>query len=256
MQDLTCWVSETVSGNIPCSFPFFNFKVRFFVIYYGLFFIETLLPLVGDERSFMAFTGLIDYGMGNLLSVSKALAAAGGEIRIVRDPAELTGADRIVLPGVGNFGDGMEHLRDSGFVPFVREWIRADRPFLGICLGMQMLLERSEEAPGVPGLGIVPGEVVRFPEGSEKVPHIGWNEVTVRPGGGNGFFPESGAAQCFYFVHSYYAIPDEPEIIAGTCDYGIDVTAALSQNNLFSTQFHPEKSGEAGRNAIKIWLEK
>ena len=204
----------------------------------------------------MAFTGLIDYGMGNLLSVSKALTAAGGEVRIVRSPEELAGADRIVLPGVGNFGDGMEHLRDSGFVPFVREWIRADRPFLGICLGMQMLLERSEEAPGVPGLGVVPGEVVRFPDGTEKVPHIGWNEVTVRPGGGNGFFPESGPPRWFYFVHSYYVRPSDPSWTAATCHYILPFTAALSRGNLLALQFHPEKSQESGLSLLRAFFRK
>ena len=204
----------------------------------------------------MAFTGLIDYGMGNLLSVSKALTAAGGEVRIVRSPEELAGADRIVLPGVGNFGDGMEHLRDSGFIPFVREWIRADRPFLGICLGMQMLLDRSEEAPDIPGLGVVPGEVVRFPAGSEKVPHIGWNEVTVRPGGGNGFFPDSDPALWFYFVHSYYVRPSDPSWIAATCHYILPFAAALSRRNLLALQFHPEKSQDSGLRLLRAFFRK
>lgn len=204
----------------------------------------------------MAFTGLIDYGMGNLLSVSKALTAAGGEVRIVRSPEELAGADRIVLPGVGNFGDGMEHLQDSGFVPFVQKWIREGRPFLGICLGMQMLLERSEEAPGVPGLGVVPGEVVRFPDGPEKVPHIGWNEVSVRPGGGNGFFPDPGPAQWFYFVHSYYVRPSDPAWTAATCEYILPFTAALSRGNLLALQFHPEKSQDSGLRLLRAFFQR
>ena len=202
----------------------------------------------------MSFIALIDYGMGNLMSVSKALEYVGGKIRVVDTPSDAEGASGVILPGVGNFGDGMEHLNRSGFVPFIRETVRRNVPFLGICLGMQMLLESSEEAPGVPGLSIFRGRVLRFPELGEKIPQIGWN--SIRFDQDNPFLKGLRQDSFFYFVHSYYALPDDPSVTAARCTYMIDFAAALSKGNVFSAQFHPEKSQDCGlailRNFVTI----
>ena len=202
----------------------------------------------------MSFTALIDYGMGNLMSVSKALEYVGGKIRVVDTPSDAEGASGVILPGVGNFGDGMEHLNRSGFVPFIRETVRRNVPFLGICLGMQMLLESSEEAPGVPGLSIFRGRVLRFPELGEKIPQIGWN--SIRFDQDNPFLKGLRQDSFFYFVHSYYALPDDPSVTAARCTYMIDFAAALSKGNVFAAQFHPEKSQDCGlailRNFVTI----
>ena len=202
----------------------------------------------------MSFIALFDYGMGNLMSVSKALEYVGGKIRIVDTPSEAEGASGVVLPGVGNFGDGIEHLNRSGFVPFIRETVRRNVPFLGICLGMQMLLDSSEEAPGVPGLSVFRGRVLRFPELGEKIPQIGWN--SIRFDQGNPFLKGLKQDSFFYFVHSYYALPDDPSVTAARCTYMIDFAAALSKGNVFAAQFHPEKSQDCGlailRNFVTI----
>lgn len=202
----------------------------------------------------MSFIALIDYGMGNLMSVSKALEYVGGKIRVVDAPSDAEGASGVILPGVGNFGDGMEHLNRSGFVPFIRETVRRNVPFLGICLGMQMLLDSSEEAPGVPGLSIFRGRVLRFPELGEKIPQIGWN--SIRFDQDNPFLKGLGQDSFFYFVHSYYALPDDPSVTAARCTYMIDFAAALSKGNVFAAQFHPEKSQDCGlailRNFVTI----
>lgn len=187
---------------------------------------------------------LIDYNMGNLLSVSKALESVGGDVRIIDQPEELVNADAVILPGVGNFGEGMEHLRARGFVDPVIKAIDSGKPFLGICLGMQMLLEYSEEAPGVKGLGVFKGGVVKFPDGIDKVPHMGWNSISIQKnmphldGVADGSF--------FYFVHSFYAKPENQEVIAASCCYITDFAAALGRDNIFATQFHPEKSQDCG----------
>ncbi len=196
---------------------------------------------------------LIDYGMGNLLSVSKALEVVGGEIEIVESGADIAKADGVVLPGVGHFGDGMENLESRGFAPAVKNAVASGKPFLGICLGMQMLLDASEEAPGVKGLGIFSGTVRRFPEGIEKVPHMGWNSVKITQ-------PENPAVTSvpegsfFYFVHSYYADPVNPEVTAMSCNYILDFAAALGKDNVFATQFHPEKSQNKGLRILKNFV--
>lgn len=195
---------------------------------------------------------VVDYGMGNLGSVAKALEQVGGAVRIVAEPAGLESADRCLLPGVGNFGDGMKNLVARGFAEPVRSFIRSGRPFFGICLGMQMLLESSEEAPGVPGLGVIPGVVKRFPAGVEKIPHMGWNSVrrvSSHPGFGS---VEDG--DYFYFVHSYYAAPAERSDLALECEYVLPFAAALGRGNVLATQFHPEKSQQAGLELLRAFV--
>ena len=195
---------------------------------------------------------IIDYNMGNLLSVAKAFESLGGDIAVVSRPEELRNADGIVLPGVGNFGEGMEHLRQRGFETPLLDNIAAGTPFLGICLGMQMLMEYSEEAPGVKGLGIFKGGVVKFPAGKEKVPHMGWNNIQLTNPHPvlEGIAPES----YFYFVHSYYVAPDEQQVITASCSYITEFAAALGDKNIFATQFHPEKSQDKGLIILKNFI--
>ncbi len=188
---------------------------------------------------------VVDYDMGNLGSVVKALECAGGEVRVIDRPAELAHFSGCLLPGVGHFGDGMENLARRGFPAALENFIRRGGILTGICLGMQMLLDSSEEAPGVAGLGIIPGRVRRFPEGSGcKVPHMGWNDIRVRHDhpGADGI----ADGDYFYFVHSYYAEPADPADVVLECDYILPFAAALGHGNIFATQFHPEKSQDAG----------
>ncbi|MDD3119398.1 MAG: imidazole glycerol phosphate synthase subunit HisH [Victivallales bacterium] len=195
---------------------------------------------------------LIDYGMGNLRSVHKALEYVGGRVTLTDAPADVTRADGVILPGVGNFGDGMEHLRSRGLADAVVRAIAAGKPFLGICLGMQMLLDSSEEAPGVAGLGVFRGRVVRFPEGREKVPHMGWNSITVKQS--CRCLEQVADGTFFYFVHSFYAAPEDPSVVAASCSYMVDFAAALGRDNIFATQFHPEKSQNGGLAILRSFV--
>lgn len=201
----------------------------------------------------MSFTALIDYQVGNLLSVSKALEQVGAQVRIISSPEEAAGSDRLILPGVGNFGDGMTQLRKSGFADLVTEWVRAERPFLGICLGMQLLLDGSDEAPGVAGLGVIPGRVKRFPPGPGKVPHIGWNQITRVPDAPYmDAVPENA---WFYFVHSFYVEPSDPAVTGAYGSYnGVQFSAVLARKNLLAVQFHPEKSQDNGLALLKRFV--
>lgn len=199
----------------------------------------------------MSFFALIDYKMGNLSSVNKALEKAGASVRIVTTPAEALDACALILPGVGSFGDAMANLNAAGWSDFIRQWIAADRPFLGICLGMQMLMEESEESPGVPGLGIFKGQVRRFPDTpGMKVPHMGWN--TVCGTGNSPFF--TGPEEHFYFVHSFYIDPVDRTLAAAVTDYIHPFTCAIARGNLLATQFHPEKSQSAGLELLKKFV--
>lgn len=194
---------------------------------------------------------LIDYDMGNLGSVAKALDFLGVRCEIVGDAAELERFDGCILPGVGNFGDGMEALRSRGFDRKINEFIDSGKPFLGICLGMQMLLEESEESPGVRGLALFPGKVRKFRLDDLKVPHIGWNAVAT-----DAASPIMGGLkreEFFYFVHSYYVDAATPGCVA-TCVYGHVFAAALGRGNCFATQFHPEKSQRPGLQLLKNFL--
>lgn len=195
--------------------------------------------------------GIIDYGMGNLGSVSNACRFLELPARILTRPGELDECDAIILPGVGAFGDCMTHLSDHGFVDPVKKWIAADRPFLGICVGLQVLFESGEESPGVPGIGVLPGTVRRFPATQGlKVPQIGWNRVRYS-GAGSPLFKGIAEGTHFYFVHSYYAECRDTSLIAGTTDYGVTYTSAVSRGNMTAVQFHPEKSQQAGLTLLR-----
>jgi glutamine amidotransferase len=187
---------------------------------------------------------IVDSGSGNLRSVERALAHAGGAPVLTRDPDVVRRADRVVVPGQGAFADCMAAMQRSGLGEAVREVIAAGKPYLGICLGLQILFEDSEEHGPVAGLGILPGHVVRLPAAKLKVPHIGWNQV--RGARDEPLLRGIPAEAHFYFIHSYVAVPDEAKSVALTCDYGGAFCAAVRQGNLFACQFHPEKSQAVG----------
>ena len=190
---------------------------------------------------------VIDYEMGNLRSVQKALERVGASAVVTRDPAVIAGAAAAVLPGVGAFGMCMENLRRYGLVGTVKDFIASGRPFLGICLGMQLLFDESEEFGPVAGLGILPGRVVRFapdPAGLRKVPHMGWNALQVKRRAPHLEGLADGTQ--VYFVHSYYPVPEDARVVATTTEYGGDFVSSVWLENVFACQFHPEKSQRVG----------
>ena len=196
---------------------------------------------------------IIDYDAGNIKSVEKALLYLGEEAVITRDRDTILGADRVILPGVGAFGDAMEKLRTYELDKVIQEVVAQNTPFLGICLGLQLLFESSEESEGVEGLGILKGKVVRLPEESDlKIPHIGWNSLKY-PNPGRLF---TGIAEdsYVYFVHSYYLQAKDPSIVTATTEYGTLIHASVEQGNVFACQFHPEKSSEVGMQILKNFL--
>lgn len=186
---------------------------------------------------------VVDYDAGNTLSVTRALEKVGARVDLTPDPERLAAADAVVLPGVGAFGDCMEKLRERGMDDSCREMYDAGKPFLGVCVGLQVLFEGSEESPKAQGIGILPGTVRRFEAGGLKVPHMGWNQLSVtreHP------VLDGLDGEAFYFVHSYHPDPSEPRDLLGTADYGGPFCAAAGRENLIAVQFHPEKSSRAG----------
>jgi glutamine amidotransferase len=198
---------------------------------------------------------VLDYGIGNLRSAEKALQLVGGAARLVADPAEVSGAAGVVLPGVGAFGACATALSASGLGEVARRAVVEGVPFLGVCVGFQLLFDRSEEDPGIPGLGIVEG-VVRRLSGAVKLPQMQWNQVQMAPGASPAMFAGLGATPWFYFVHSYAPVPtgSGAETVAATCSYGGAVVAAIERDNLWGTQFHPEKSGHAGLGLLASFV--
>lgn len=201
---------------------------------------------------------IIDYDAGNIKSVEKALHFLGEDARVTRDSDEICRADKVILPGVGAFGDAMGKLHAYGLEEVIREVVRARTPFLGICLGLQLLFESSEESPGVKGLGILQGQVVKLPEEPGlKIPHIGWNSLKFPHAGRLFRGIEEGAY--VYFVHSYYLQAADESIVKATTEYGASVHASVERENVFACQFHPEKSSETGlailKNFVKIGRE-
>lgn len=197
---------------------------------------------------------IIDYDAGNLKSVEKALAFLGEESVITRDYKTILSADKVILPGVGAFGDAMANLKKLELDKVIHEVAEKGIPFLGICLGLQLLFEGSEESPGVEGLGLLKGKIVRIPnrEGL-KIPHIGWNSLTLQNNGR--LFEGLSGEPYVYFVHSYYLQADEPEIVKATTDYSTCIHASVEKNNLFACQFHPEKSGTVGLQILKRFAQ-
>lgn len=199
---------------------------------------------------------LIDYGAGNLRSVQKALCHLGANVQLVRQPDQLGDPAAMVLPGVGAFDDCLNALQRQALLPPIREYLRSNRPFLGICVGYQALFERSEEFNSqAAGLGHFPGRVIRFPEHPGlKVPQIGWNQVEFKANNCPLFrgLPDQSY---FYFVHSYFPLPLDPEIVAGQTHYGVTFASVVWQHKVFATQFHPEKSQKAGLLLLRNFLD-
>ena len=196
---------------------------------------------------------IIDYDAGNIKSVEKALLHLGEEVMITRDREKILNSDKVILPGVGAFGDAMEKLRSYGLDKVIYEVVEKKIPFLGICLGLQLLFEKSDETPGVKGLGILQGEVLRIPDKEGlKIPHMGWNSLKINP---NSKLLKGIPEDVYvYFVHSYYLKAKHIEDVAATTDYIVPVHAAGEHDNIFATQFHPEKSQKAGFRLIKNFL--
>jgi glutamine amidotransferase len=195
---------------------------------------------------------VVDYDAGNTLSVTRALKKVGAQVNLTPDPEEIVVADAVVLPGVGAFGDCMRKLRERGMDEACLEVFRRGKPFLGVCVALQVFFEASEESPGVEGLGIFPGEVVRFDVGDLKVPHMGWNDLDlIRP------HPvlDGLDGEAFYFVHSYYPKPETLADLIGVSDYGGRFCAAAGRENLAAVQFHPEKSSLAGLRLYENFLK-
>lgn len=196
---------------------------------------------------------IIDYDAGNIRSVEKALQFLGAETCVTRDEKEILAADHVILPGVGAFGDAMNKLRNYGLEGVIHQVVAQKTPFLGICLGLQLLFEASEEAEGVKGLGILPGRIVRIPEAPGlKIPHIGWNSLQF-PSEGR-LFQRIAKEPYVYFVHSYYLQAEEPEIVKATTEYGVTIHASVEKGNVFACQFHPEKSSDVGMQILKNFI--
>lgn len=197
---------------------------------------------------------IIDYDAGNIRSVEKALVSLGQEVKITGDPEEILCADKVILPGVGAFGDAMSNLNRCNLVPVIHEVVKKGTPFLGICLGLQLLFERSDETPGVDGLGILKGEILRIPAAEGlKIPHMGWNSLHFENNGR--LFKGLPEHSYVYFVHSYYLKAEEEEIVKASTEYGTHIHASVEKGNVFACQFHPEKSGDVGLQILKNFVE-
>jgi len=207
---------------------------------------------------------VINYGMGNLLSVQRGLEANGADVEISADPKTIAQAERLVLPGVGAFESGMNELKSRGLVDAINAFVTTDRPLLGICLGMQMLLTESEEFGLHHGLNLIPGRVVKIPDSDgsgeklRKIPHIGWSALEYPQGRidwSGSLLKNTNEGEYFYFVHSFMAVPDNPEDVLAECDYsGVRISAAICKQNVMGTQFHPEKSATGGLRVLDTFL--
>lgn len=197
---------------------------------------------------------IVDYDAGNIKSVEKALQFLGQEPVVTRDKETLLQAEKVIVPGVGAFGDAMGKMHQYGLVEVLREIADKGTPLLGICLGLQLFFESSEETPGVEGLGLLPGKIVRIPDKEGfKIPHMGWNSIQINPASRLLKGIEEGAY--VYFVHSYYLQAENEADVAATTDYVVNIHAAAEHENIFATQFHPEKSGEIGLRILKNFIE-
>lgn len=193
---------------------------------------------------------IIDYDAGNIKSVEKALISLGQDVVVTRDKDAILSADKVVLPGVGAFGDAMARLHEYGLVEVIREVAAKGTPFLGICLGLQLIFDRSEEAPGVEGIGLLRGEIVKFPDSDElKIPQIGWNSLEINPE--SVLFKGIRNQSYVYFVHSYYLKAEDEDIVAASTEYITHVHASVEYKNIFACQFHPEKSSEVGLKILE-----
>lgn len=196
---------------------------------------------------------IIDYGMGNLHSAAKAFELVGAKVTVTRDPELVRRADQVVLPGVGAFGDCMKNLKERGLVSAIHEVIAAGKPFLGICVGLQLLFEGSEEDPGVAGLGVFKGRVRKIVAPGLKIPHMGWNNLVIKSE--SPLFSGFATNEFMYFVHSYHAVPEDSAIITATTEYGGPLTASVGHGLVQAVQFHPEKSSALGLKILANFKE-
>ena len=198
---------------------------------------------------------IIDYGMGNIHSVQKALELMGAAVKVTNKPEEIKRAEKAILPGVGAFDDAMAELEKQGLAAAIKEFSKSKKPFLGICLGMQLLFETSEEAKKAKGLGILKGTVKKFKNAKgQKVPHMGWNNLKIKPE--ECLLLKGVPDNSFvYFCHSYYPLAEDKEVIAATCDYGVEFAAVVRKGNIYGAQFHPEKSQDIGLRMLKNFVE-
>lgn len=197
---------------------------------------------------------IIDYDAGNIKSVEKALQKLGADVVITKDAEEILRADKVILPGVGAFGDAMANLKKFGLDKVIYEVVEKGTPFLGICLGLQLLFERSDETPGVAGLGILKGEILRIPDKDDlKIPHMGWNSLHLQNQGR--LFQGLSEQSYVYFVHSYYLKAEDEQIVKATTDYSVNIHASVEKDNVFACQFHPEKSSDVGLKILKNFVE-
>lgn len=196
---------------------------------------------------------LIDYDAGNMKSVEKALHFLGKEVIVTSDKDKILAADHVILPGVGAFGMAMDQLRERNLIGVIHEVAQKGTPFLGVCLGMQLLFDSSEENPGVAGLSLMPGEIRKIPTGTyEKIPHMGWNSLDITPG--KRLLAGLGEHPYVYFVHSYYVHASDRSAVAATTEYNVTIDAAVEQGNLFGCQFHPEKSSDTGLKILQNFV--
>lgn len=204
---------------------------------------------------------IIDYDAGNIKSVEKAIQFLGEDVRITRDKNEILEADRVIMPGVGAFGLAMEKLRSYGLEDVIHQYVSTGKPFLGICLGLQLLFDESEESPGVKGLGLIKGKITKIPTEykadngntmTQKVPQIGWNSIEINPS--SSLFKGISDGSYVYFVHSYYLTADNSDEVAAKTYYGTEIHAAVEKDNIFATQFHPEKSSDVGLKILKNFI--
>lgn len=197
---------------------------------------------------------IIDYGAGNLHSVRNALNFLGTKNIVSDNPEEILNADKIILPGVGAFGDAMKALNEKNLADTIKKAVKAGKPILGICLGMQLFFDESEESPGVEGLGILKGRFVKIPKKSDiKIPHMGWNNLSIAKN--SRILKDIGDEPYVYFVHSYYLEPEDEAVVSAYTDYGTRLAVAAEKENIFAVQFHPEKSGDTGLKILKNFTE-
>lgn len=199
-------------------------------------------------------TTIIDYGAGNLHSVCNALNSIGEQNEVTKDKDKILSAERLILPGVGSFGDAMKKLEGEGLVEVIREYVKSGKPFLGICLGLQLLFEESEETPGVKGLGIFKGKCEKIPAiDNLKIPHMGWNSLEISKD--SKLLKDIGSEPYVYFVHSYYIKPEDESVVSAYTDYGSKLAIAVERDNVYALQFHPEKSSSTGMKILKNFVK-
>lgn len=197
---------------------------------------------------------MIDYDAGNIKSVEKALQKLGADVVITKDPQVILNAEKVILPGVGSFGDAMNNLKKYGLDEVIHQVVENGTPFLGICLGLQLLFERSDESPEVVGLGILEGEILRIPDAEGlKIPHMGWNSLHLQNNGR--LFKGLKENDYVYFVHSYYLKAEDESIVKATTNYSVNIHASVEKDNVFACQFHPEKSSDVGLHILKNFVE-